>query len=197
MNETGVTICLRMLSPVAGKELCAAFRRSDCAAERSRGAGEAQTARDREGHRARSCRAELAGCLADARDPASIDPQLTIDDDRVLKAACSPSACGYEGLRRPRRGPGASIRRSSWHCDPLAPRTLDRDLMVAANGCRGSRMRRRGDEPARMGLSMIDLFCENFARVRPTHRPRDKSTIPTDRRVHCAASGLALFNAPL
>ncbi len=173
MNET--IPYLPGLSPVAGKELCARFDGGRLSSdggilllpgiERRLGIADL-----------------LASCVADERDPAS----TTHSYADMIRARMFAIACGYED------------------CDDLDVLRFDPAFKLACG-----RLAETGDDLmsqptlsrlenapswralARMGLSMIDLFCESFDRV-PQRIILDIDD--TDDAVH-GGQQLALFNA--
>ncbi len=173
MNET--IPYLPGLSPVENKELYARFDggrlSSDGGVLLLRGIEQWLGLSDR-----------LAGCLADPRDPAS-----TIHSHAdMIGARLFAIACGYEDcddLDVLRFDPAFKLA-----CGRL-PET-GRDLMSQPTL---SRLENAPSwrELARMGLSMIDLFCDSFDRV-PDRIVLDIDD--TDDAVH-GGQQLALFNA--
>ena len=154
MNET--IPYLPGLSPVAGKELCARFDGGRLSSD-----GGVLLLRGIE--KRLGLAARLAGCLADARDPAS----TTHSYADMIGARMFAITCGYEDcddLDVLRFDPAFKLA-----CGRL-PET-GRDLMSqpTLSWLENAPSWR---ELARMGLSMIDLFCESFDRVPQTHRPR-------------------------
>ena len=173
MNET--IPFLPGLSPVGGKELCARFDggrlSSDGGVLVLRGIEKRLGLADR-----------LAGCLADARDPAS----TTHTYADMIGARLFAIACGYED------------------CDDLDVLRFDAGFKLACGRLPESgrdlmsqpTLSRLENAPswralARMGLSMIDLFCDSFDRV-PQRIVLDIDD--TDDAVH-GGQQLALFNA--
>jgi len=173
MNET--IAYLPGLSPVAGKELRARFDggrlSSDGGVLVLRGIERRLGIGDR-----------LAGCLADARDPASTSHSLA----DMIRARLFAIACGYEDcddLDVLRFDPAFKLA-----CGRLPE--SGRDLMSQPT------LSRLENAPswralARMGLSMIDLFCDSFEAV-PARIVLDIDD--TDATVH-GGQQLALFNA--
>ena len=173
MNET--IPYLPGLSPVAGKELCARFDGGRLSSD-----GGVLLLRGIE--KRLGLAARLAGCLADARDPAS----TTHSYADMIGARMFAITCGYEDcddLDVLRFDPAFKLA-----CGRL-PET-GRDLMSQPTL---SRLENAPSwrELARMGLSMIDLFCESFDRV-PQRIVLDIDD--TDDAVH-GGQQLALFNA--
>ena len=173
MNET--IPYLPGLSPVENKELCARFDggrlSSDGGVLLLRGIERRLGLCDR-----------LAGCLADPRDPAS----TAHSQADMIRARLFAIACGYEDcddLDVLRFDPAFKLA-----CGRL-PET-GRDLMSQPTL---SRLENAPSwrELARMGLSMIDLFCDSFERV-PQRIVLDIDD--TDDAVH-GGQQLALFNA--
>ena len=173
MNET--IPYLPGLSPVAGKELCARFDGGRLSSdggvllfpgiERRLGISDL-----------------LASCVTDERDPAS----TTHTYADMIRARMLAIACGYEDcddLDALRSDPAFKLacgRLSETGDDLMSQPTLSR-LENAPS--------RR--ELARMGLSLIDLFCASFKRV-PERIILDIDD--TDDTVH-GSQQLALFNA--
>ena len=170
-----ITACLPGLSPVENKELCVRFDggrlSSDggvlvlCEIEKRLGLA-----------------ARLAGCLSDARDPAS----TTHSYADMIGARMFAIACGYEDcddLDVLRFDPAFKLA-----CGRLPE--SGRDLMSQPTL---SRLENAPSwrELARMGLTMIDLFCDSFERV-PQRIVLDIDDTPD--AVH-GGQQLALFNA--
>ncbi len=137
------------LSPVENKELCARFDGgwllSDGGVLLPRGI-----------EKRLGLAARLAGCLTDARDPASTIHSYAV----MIRARLFAIACGYadcDDLDVLRFDPAFKLA-----CGRLAE--TGRDLMSQPTL---SRLENAPSwrELARMGLSMIDLFCESFDRV--------------------------------
>ena len=163
------------LSPVENKELCARFDggrlSSDGGAlilrriEKRLGLGDL-----------------LAGCLSDTRDPAHVTHAYA----DMIRARLFAIACGYEDcddLDSLRFDPALKLacgRLPESGCDLMSQPTLSR--LENAPSWR---------QLARMGLSMIDLFCDSFARV-PARIVLDIDD--TCDAVH-GGQQLALFNA--
>ncbi len=173
MNET--IAYLPGLSPVENKELCARFDGGRLSSDG--GVLVLRGIEERLGVVGR-----LAGCLADVRDPASTIHSYA----DMIRARLFAIACGYED------------------CDDLDVLRFDaafklacgrlpetgRDLMSQPS------LSRLENTPSwralvRMGLSMIDLFCDSFAGV-PRRIVLDVDD--TDDVVH-GGQQLALFNA--
>jgi len=163
------------LSPVDNKELCARFDGGRLSSdggvlilrgiEKRLGLGDL-----------------LAACLADARDPASVTHSY-VD---MIRARLFAIACGYEDcddLDSLRFDPALKLacgRLPESGCDLMSQPTLSR--LENAPSWR---------ELGRMGLSLIDLFCDSFARV-PERIVLDIDD--TSDAVH-GGQQLALFNA--
>ena len=172
MNET--IACLPGLSPVENKELCARFDGGRLSSD-----GGVLLLRGIE--KRLGLAARLAGCLTDTRDPAS----TTHSYADMIGARLFAIACGYED------------------CDDLDVLRFDPAFKLACG-----RLAETGDDLmsqptlsrlenapswralARMGLSMIDLFCDSFERV-PQRIVLDIDD--TDDAVH-GGQQLALFN---
>ena len=163
------------LSSVAGKELCARFDGGRLSSDGGvlllrgieRGLGLAEV---------------LASCMKDERDPSSTTHSLA----DMIRARMFAIACGYED------------------CDDLDLLRFDPAFKLACG-----RLSESGDalmsqptlsrlenapswrELARMGLSLIDLFCNSF-KIAPAHILLDIDD--TADRVH-GGQQLALFNA--
>jgi len=173
MNE--IIAYLPGLSPVENKELCARFDGGRLSSD-----GGVLLLRGIEKRLGLATR--LAGCLTDARDPAS----TTHSYADMIGARLFAIACGYEDcddLDVLRFDPAFKLA-----CGRLAE--TGRDLMSQPTL---SRLENAPSwrELARMGLSMIDLFCESFDRV-PDRIVLDIDD--TDDAVH-GGQQLALFNA--
>jgi len=173
MNET--IAYLPGLSPVENKQLCARFDGGRLSSD-----GGVLLLRGIE--KRLGLAARLAGCLADARDPAS----TTHSYADMIGARLLAITCGYEDcddLDVLRSDPAFKLA-----CGRL-PET-GRDLMSQPTL---SRLENAPSwrELARMGLSMIDLFCESFDRI-PQRIVLDIDD--TDDAVH-GGQQLALFNA--
>jgi hypothetical protein len=173
MNET--IAYLPGLSPVGNKELCARFDGGRLSSD-----GGVLLLRGIE--KRLGLAARLASCLTDRRDPASTT-HTYVD---MIGARLFAIACGYEDcddLDVLRFDPAFKLA-----CGRLAE--TGRDLMSQPT------LSRIENAPswralARMGLSMIDLFCESFERV-PQRIVLDIDD--TDDAVH-GGQQLALFNA--
>ena len=173
MNE--ITAYLPGLSPVENKDLSARFDGGRLSSD-----GGVLLLRGIE--KRLGLAARLAGCLADARDPASTAHSYA----DMIGARLFAIACGYEDcddLDVLRFDPAFKLA-----CGRL-PET-GRDLMSQPT------LSRLENAPswralARMGLSMIDLFCESFERI-PDRIVLDIDD--TDDAVH-GGQQLALFNA--
>ena len=173
MNET--IPYLPGLSPVAGKELCARFDGGRLSSdggvllfpgiERRLGISDL-----------------LASCVTDERDPAS----TTHTYADMIRARMLAIACGYEDcddLDALRSDPAFKLacgRLSETGDDLMSQPTLSRLENTPS-----------WRELARMGLSLIDLFCASFKRV-PERIILDIDD--TDDTVH-GSQQLALFNA--
>ena len=173
MNET--IPYLPGLSPVAGKELCARF-------DGGRLSSDGGVLLFPGIERRLGIAGLLASCLHDERDPAS----TTHSYADMIRARMFAIACGYED------------------CDDLDVLRFDPAFKLACG-----RLAETGDDLmsqptlsrlenapswrdlARMGLSMIDLFCASFRRV-PEHIVLDIDD--TNDAVH-GGQQLALFNA--
>ena len=159
MDET--TAYLPGLSPVENKELCARFDGGRLSSD-----GGVLVLRGIEKRLGLGVR--LAGCLADERDPAS----TTHSYADMIGARLFAIACGYEDcddLDVLRFDPAFKLA-----CGRL-PQT-GRDLMSQPTL---SRLENAPSwrELTRMGLSMIDLFCDSFERV-PQHIVLDIDDTP-------------------
>jgi hypothetical protein len=173
MNET--IAYLPGLSPVENKELCARFNGGRLSSD-----GGVLVLRGIE--KRLGLAARLADCLADVRDPASTIHSYA----DMIGARLFAIACGYEDcddLDVLRFDPAFKLA-----CGRL-PET-GRDLMSQPT------LSRLENAPswralARMGLSMIDLFCDSFERV-PQRIVLDIDDTPD--AVH-GGQQLALFNA--
>lgn len=173
MNET--TAYLPGLSPVENKDLCARFDGGRLSSD-----GGVLMLRGIEKRLGLAVR--LAGCLADARDPS----RTTHSYADMIGARLFAIACGYEDcddLDVLRFDPAFKLA-----CGRLPE--SGRDLMSQPTL---SRLENTPSwrEQARMGLAMIDLFCDSFARV-PSRIVLDIDD--TDDTVH-GGQQLALFNA--
>ena len=173
MNET--IAYLPGLSPVEKKELCARF-------DGGRLSSDGGVLLLRAIEKRIGLAARLASCLTDTRDPAS----TTHSYADMIGARLFAIACGYEDcddLDVLRFDPAFKLA-----CGRLAE--TGRDLMSQPTL---SRLENAPSwrELARMGLSMIDLFCESFDRV-PDRIVLDIDD--TDDAVH-GGQQLALFNA--
>jgi hypothetical protein len=170
-----LSFSLRGLSPVAGKELCARFdgRRLSSDGGVLLFAGIERRLRISD---------LLASCVTDARDPAS----TTHSYADMIRARMLAIACGYEdcddldGLRFDPAFNLACGRLSETGEDLMSQATLSRLENTPP-----------WRELARMGLSLIDLFCTNFKRV-PERIVLDIDD--TDDTVY-GGQQLALFNA--
>ncbi len=173
MDET--TPYLPGLSPVENKELCARFDGGRLSSD-----GGVLVLRGIEQRLGLAAR--LAGCLTDTRDPANTIHSYA----DMIRARLFAIACGYEDcddLDVLRFDPAFKLA-----CGRL-PET-GRDLMSQPTL---SRLENAPSwrELARMGLSMIDLFCDSFERV-PERIVLDIDDTPD--AVH-GGQQLALFNA--
>ena len=144
-----ITAYLPGLSPVENKELCVRF-----AGGRLSSDGGVLVLREIE--KRLGLAARLAGCLSDARDPAS----TTHSYADMIGARMFAIACGYEDcddLDVLRFDPAFKLA-----CGRLPE--SGRDLMSQPTL---SRLENAPSwrELARMGLTMIDLFCDSFERV--------------------------------
>ena len=173
MDETNAY--LPGLSPVENKDLCARFDGGRLSSDG--GVLVLRGIEERLGLAAR-----LAGCLADARDPTS----TTHSYADMIRARMFAIACGYEDcddLDVLRFDPAFKLacgRLSETGDDLMSQPTLSR--LENAPSWR---------ELGRMGLSMIDLFCDSFGSV-PARLVLDIDDTPD------AAHGgqqLTLFNA--
>ena len=170
-----ITAYLPGLSPVENKELCVRF-----AGGRLSSDGGVLVLREIE--KRLGLAARLAGCLSDARDPAS----TTHSYADMIGARMFAIACGYEDcddLDVLRFDPAFKLA-----CGRLPE--SGRDLMSQPTL---SRLENAPSwrELARMGLTMIDLFCDSFERV-PQRIVLDIDDTPD--AVH-GGQQLALFNA--
>ena len=173
MNET--IAYLPGLSPVENKELCARFDGGRLSSD-----GGVLLLRGIE--KRLGLAARLASCLTDTRDPAS----TTHSYADMIGARLFAIACGYEDcddLDVLRFDPAFKLA-----CGRLAE--TGRDLMSQPTL---SRLENAPSwrELARMGLSMIDLFCDSFDRV------PDRIVLDIDDTADAVHGGqqLALFNA--
>ena len=173
MNET--TAYLPGLSPVENRELCARFDGGRLSSD-----GGVLVLREIEKRLGLATR--LAGCLTDVRDPAS----TTHSYADMIGARLFAIACGYEDcddLDVLRFDPAFKLA-----CGRL-PET-GRDLMSQPTL---SRLQNAPSwrELARMGLTMIDLFCDSFERI------PDRIVLDIDDTPDVVHGGqqLALFNA--
>lgn len=173
MNET--TPYLPGLSPVAGKELCARLDGGRLSSD-----GGVLLLREIEGRL--GIGELLASRVTDERDPAS----TTHTYADMIRARMFAIACGYEDcddLDALRFDPAFKLacgRLAETGDDLMSQPTLSR--LENAPSWR---------ELGRMGLSLIDLFCDSFERV-PERIVLD--TDDTDDTVH-GGQQLALFNA--
>ena len=173
MDET--TAYLPGLSPVENKELCARF-------DGGRLSSDGGVLVLREIEKRLGIATRLAGCLADRRDPASTTHSYT----DMIGARLFAIACGYEDcddLDVLRVDPAFKLA-----CGRLPE--SGRDLMSQPT------LSRLENAPswralARMGLSMINLFCDSFAHVPP------RIVLDIDDTADAVHGGqqLALFNA--
>jgi hypothetical protein len=163
------------LSPVGGKELCARF-------DGGRLSSDGGVLLLREVERGFGLAGLLASCLRDDRDPASI----THTHAEMIRARMFAIACGYEDcddLDSLRFDPAFKLacgRLSETGADLMSQPTLSR--LENAPSWR---------ELGRMGLSLIDLFCDSFKQV-PARIVLDIDD--TADAVH-GGQQLALFNA--
>ncbi len=163
------------LSPVENKELCARF-------DGGRLSSDGGVLVLREIEKRLGLAARLASCLADRREPASTIHSYA----EMIGARLFAIACGYEDcddLDLLRFDPAFKLA-----CGRLAE--TGRDLMSQPT------LSRLENAPSwrelmRMGLSLIDLFCDSFDRV-PERIVLDIDD--TDDVVH-GGQQLALFNA--
>ena len=144
-----ITAYLPGLSPVENKELCVRF-------DGGRLSSDGGVLVLREIEKRLGLAARLAGCLSDARDPAS----TTHSYADMIGARMFAIACGYEDcddLDVLRFDPAFKLA-----CGRLPE--SGRDLMSQPTL---SRLENAPSwrELARMGLTMIDLFCDSFERV--------------------------------
>ena len=173
MDET--TAYLPGLSPIENKELCARF-------DGGRLSSDGGVLVLREIEKRLGLAARLAGCLTDARDQANtIHAYADMIGARLFAIACGHEDC--DDLDVLRFDPAFKLA-----CGRLPE--SDRDLMSQPT------LSRLENAPswralARMGLSMIDLFCDSFARV-PSRIVLDIDD--TGDAVH-GGQQLALFNA--
>ncbi|MDP6884819.1 MAG: transposase, partial [Rhodospirillales bacterium] len=152
------------LSPVGGKELCARF-------DGGRLSSDGGVLLLREVERGLGLAGLLASCLRDDRDPASI----THTQAEMIRARMFAIACGYEDcddLDSLRFDPAFKLacgRLSETGADLMSQPTLSR--LENAPSWR---------ELARMGLSLIDLFCGSFKQVpaRIVLEPVGRNTAP-------------------
>ena len=170
-----ITAYLPGLSPVENKELCVRF-------DGGRLSSDGGVLVLREIEKRLGLAARLAGCLSDARDPAS----TTHSYADMIGARMFAIACGYEDcddLDVLRFDPAFKLA-----CGRLPE--SGRDLMSQPTL---SRLENAPSwrELARMGLTMIDLFCDSFERV-PQRIVLDIDDTPD--AVH-GGQQLALFNA--
>jgi hypothetical protein len=173
MNET--IAYLPGLSPVENKELCARFDGGRLSSD-----GGVLVLRGIE--KRLGLAARLAGCLADARDPANtIHSYADMIGARLFAIACGYEDCDdLDVLRFDPAFKLACGRLPETGGDLMSQPTLSR--LENAPSWR---------ELALMGLSMIDLFCDSFDRV-PQRIVLDIDD--TDDAVH-GGQQLALFNA--
>lgn len=170
-----ITPYLPGLSPVDDKELCARF-------DGGRLSSDGGVVVLREIEKRLGLAALLAGCLSDARDPArAIHSYADMIGARLFAIACGYEDC--DDLDALRFDPAFKLA-----CG-RAPES-GRDLMSQPS------LSRLENAPswralARMGLSMIDLFCDSFQRV-PQRIVLDIDD--TGDAVH-GGQQLALFNA--
>ena len=170
-----ITAYLPGLSPVENKELCVRF-------DGGRLSSDGGVLVLREIEKRLGLAARLAGCLSDARDPAS----TTHSYADMIGARMFAIACGYEDcddldvLRFDPAFKLAGGRLPESGRDLMSQPTLSR--LENAPSWR---------ELARMGLTMIDLFCDSFERV-PQRIVLDIDDTPD--AVH-GGQQLALFNA--
>jgi hypothetical protein len=163
------------LSPVKNKELCARFDGGRLSSDG--GVLVLRGIEERLGLAAR-----LAGCLTDARDPSStMHTQADMIGARMFAIACGYEDC--DDLDVLRVDPAFKLA-----CGRLPE--SGRDLMSQPT------LSRLENAPswralARMGLSMIDLFCDSFERV------PDRIVLDIDDTPDAVHGGqqLALFNA--
>jgi len=173
MNET--IAYLPGLSPVESKELCARFDGGRLSSD-----GGVLMLREIEKHLGLAAR--LASGLADTRAPASTIHSYA----EMIRARLFAIACGYEDcddLDQLRFDPAFKLacgRLSESGRDLMSQPTLSR--LENAPSWR---------ELTRMGLNLIDLFCDSFSRV-PERIVLDIDD--TDDAVH-GGQQLALFNA--
>jgi hypothetical protein len=163
------------LSPVGGKELCARF-------DGGRLSSDGGVLLLREVERGLGLAGLLASCLRDDRDPASI----THTQAEMIRARMFAIACGYEDcddLDSLRFDPAFKLacgRLSETGADLMSQPTLSRLENLPS-----------WRELGRMGLSLIDLFCDSFKQV-PARIVLDIDD--TADAVH-GGQQLALFNA--
>ena len=170
-----ITAYLPGLSPVENRELCVRF-------DGGRLSSDGGVLVLREIEKRLGLAARLAGCLSDARDPAN----TTHSYADMIGARMFAIACGYEDcddLDVLRFDPAFKLA-----CGRLPE--SGRDLMSQPTL---SRLENAPSwrELARMGLTMIDLFCDSFERV-PQRIVLDIDDTPD--AVH-GGQQLALFNA--
>ncbi len=163
------------LSPVAGKELCARF-------DGGRLSSDGGVLLLRELEHGLGLAELLSSCLRDERDPLSTRHSHA----DMIRARMFAIACGYEDcddLDRLRFDPAFKLacgRLSETGADLMSQPTLSRLENLPS-----------WRELARMGVSLIDLFCDSFNAV-PARIVLDIDD--TADRVH-GAQQLALFNA--
>jgi len=173
MKET--TPNLPGLSPVSGKELHARF-------DGGRLSSDGGVLLLREVERGLGLGEVLSSCLADARDPSGVRHSYA----DMIRARLFAIACGYEDcddLDILRFDPAFKLacgRLSETGADLMSQPTLSRLENTPS-----------WRELGRMGLKMIDLFCDSFRSV-PAHITLDIDD--TDDAVH-GGQQLALFNA--
>jgi hypothetical protein len=146
---TEITPFLPGLSPVGGKDLLARF-------DGGRMSSDGGVLVLREIEAGLGIGATLASCLPDGRDPARVRHGY----DEMIRARLFAIACGYEDgddLDSLRYDPAFKLA-----CGRL-PESGD-DLVSQPSLSRLENLASWRDL-ARMGLSMIDLFCASFARV--------------------------------
>ena len=166
-----ITAYLPGLSPVENKELCVRF-------DGGRLSSDGGVLVLREIEKRLGLAARLAGCLSDARDPAS----TTHSYADMIGARMFAIACGYEDcddLEVLRFDPAFKLA-----CGRLPE--SGRDLMSQPTL---SRLENAPSwrELARMGLTMIDLFCDSFERV-PQRIVLDIDDTPATTPQTCASS---------
>lgn len=170
-----LSLCLPGLSPVAGKEIVARF-------DGGRLSSDGGVLLLRELERRLGIADRLVTCLVDRRDPAHITHRYA----EMIQARMFAIACGYEDcddLDELRFDPAFKLA-----CDRL-PET-DADLASQPT------LSRLENLPswralARMGLALVDLFCDSFAQV-PGRIVLDIDD--TDDAVH-GQQEFALFNS--